>query len=99
MKRTGSEQMWTLTLLKSSWTMALLEHGTQELSRRSLLFWYLGLMGTIVAVDLEERSVSADQATGAIEDRLSWDSQVSPIYSDAIETWTQSRTKGSCVQA
>lgn len=56
-------------------------------------------MGTIVAVDLEERSVSADQATGAIEDRLSWDSQVSPIYSDAIETWTQSRTKGSCVQA
>lgn len=79
--------------------MVLLEYGAQGLSRKSLLGRYPGLMGTTRTVALGARSASADQVTGVIEDRLGWRAQVSPIYWDTAETWTQPRTKGSWVQA
>lgn len=50
--------------------MVLLGHGTQGLSRKSLLGRYLGLMGTTMTVALGARSASADQVTGVIEDKM-----------------------------
>lgn len=88
-----------MTLIELFWTLVLLEYGTQGLSRKSLLGRYLGLMGTTRTVALGTGSASAEQVSGVIEGRLGWRSQVSPIYWDTTETWSQPRAKGSWVQA